>query len=226
MKEASSQRKRIVIIDDHALIREGVKRVIAKEPDLEICGEAGTAREGLMLVARTKPHLAIVDLGLPDADGFDLLKDLRTQHPAVIALVCSVHDRLLFVRRALEAGARGYVHKAQAHEAMVPAIRKVLAGRRYLPPAVLEELAQGSLPGRDVAQDPVALLSDRENQVFTLLGEWHTPRQIAEKLGVETSTIEAHRNQIRGKLGLQSSHDLLRYSVGWLEQHRETATAA
>lgn len=215
MKRAAS---RILIVDDHPLLREGLRRVIGAEEGFEICGAAGSVGEALETVEATSPDLVITDLGLPGRGGLELIKDLRVLHPSLPILVLSMHDEMLYAERALTAGAKGYLMKETAAEHLIPAIRTVLNGGVYASAAVtshfLHSFSQGNAQRPCL---PLKRLTDREMEVFELIGAGKLTQDIGERLSISPRTVDAHRAHIRRKLGLASAGDLLRYAIRWAE---------
>jgi DNA-binding NarL/FixJ family response regulator len=208
---------RIVIIDDHPIVRLGIRQMLAAEPDLEVCGEAESVEAGKRLAATARPDLAIVDLSLAQGTGLDLIRLLRESTPTLPVLVLSMHDETLFAERVLRAGARGYIMKREAITGLVAAIRQVLAGRIY----VSEGMAQAVLErlGHEASTDnPLANLTDRELSVFDLVGRGFGTRAIAEQLAVSIKTIETYRSNIKAKLHLKDANDLIRFATNWTER--------
>ncbi|HWI58177.1 MAG TPA: response regulator transcription factor [Bacillota bacterium] len=207
---------RLVLVDDHALVREGLAEAIKREPDLAICGEAETALEARQIIELTRPDLVIVDLALRKSDGLDLIKDLHLQHPDLLMLVVSMHDEALFAERALRNGARGYITKHEASHTVLQAIRRVLAGEIYLSEEMAAQIAAQvvgqSRPSKGLA---VEALSDRELQVFRLIGQGRSSREIAAELHLDPSTIDTYRARLKEKLGLESTSELLRSAIAW-----------
>lgn len=207
-------RVRVLIVDDHPLVRESLKRIIQHEPDLSVCGEADNGSEALKLVAATKPHLVILDLTLKDSHGLELIKNLSDSYPKVISLVFSMHEETLHAERAIRAGARGYVAKEEPPAKILQAIRKVLSGDIYWSEKaanwVASRIASRSRPSLNFSVD---LLTDRELQVFELMGGGQNTRQIAAVLHIDTSTVETYRARIKGKLNLKSTSELLQYAI-------------
>lgn len=207
---------RVLIVDDHPLVRLGLREMIAQEPDLTVCGLAEDAAEALEMAAGESPDLVIVDLSLPDRNGLELIKQLRCRDAAPKMLVNSMHSEKLFAQRALKAGANGYISKEEGTEALLGAIRKVLRGEVYLSEEMTQHMLQVAA-GADPA-DPGAgidALSDREIEVLGLLGRALTTRQIAEQLNLSVKTIESHRENIKAKLGLANNNELIRRAVAW-----------
>ena len=210
--------KRIMIVDDHPIVRQGVRHVIEQEPDLRICAEAESATEALQALQQQQPDLAIVDISLKGTDGLELTKWIRAQNDKVPVLIMSMHDESLYAERVLRAGAHGYVMKAEVADKIVDAIRKVLKGEIYLSEKVGQNILQ-EVSGRSTAIDesPIRQLSDRELEVFRLIGQGHGTRDIASLLHLSVKTIETYRSHIKEKLGLTSATQLVRYAAQWNE---------
>jgi len=207
-------RKTILIVDDHPMFRRGLASLIESEPDLAVCGQAGSSEAALQAAQQSQPDLLIVDLALGESDGLDLVKELKRRHPRIPALVLSMHDEAVYAERSLRAGARGSVTKLQLDETVLVAIRSLLAGETYMSGTVGERLAARFVAGRTLATDsPLEALSDRELQVFRLIGQGRSTRQIAATLHLSIKTIETHREHIKEKLNLKSAAELLRYAV-------------
>jgi DNA-binding NarL/FixJ family response regulator len=217
----SPQRKRVLVVDDHPLMREGVTQWIQRAPDLAVCGHAESAAQAVSLVEKLKPDLVLTDISLAGRNGIELIKDLHTLQPALPVVVLSMHDESLYAGRALRAGARGYVMKRAGGDRVVEAIREALQGHIALSPEMathlLEELSGGKArSGRTVLPN----LSDREFEVFQLLGEAKTNREVADLLKLSPKTVETHRMRIMRKLKLQSAGELLRFAMQYVD--RET----
>ena len=208
-------RQRLVLIDDHAVMRLGLAQLINDQPDLQVCGEAANANEATALIARLNPDLIIVDITLTQGtDGIDLIKMVRNSTPDLPILVPSMHDETIYAERVLRAGAKGYITKQEAPESILAAIRKVLGGEIYLSDRIASRMLNIATGNRkNNHQTSLDRLSDRELQVFRLIAEGLSVRQIAEKLELSVKTIETHREHIKEKLNLESSTQLLRYAV-------------
>ncbi len=206
---------RILIVDDHPLVRTGLAQLIGDCPDLEICGEAGDMAEALQLVESTRPDLAIIDLSLAGGSGIDLIERIKARHKDVLMLVASMHDETLYAERVLAAGARGYINKQEAQERIIQAVRQVLAGKVYLSQQMTERMLSGMVDARADKRD-IDKLSNRELQVFELIGRGVTGGQIAERLSLSTKTIETHQAKIKKKLGLGSAHELTQRAIRWV----------
>jgi DNA-binding NarL/FixJ family response regulator len=209
--------KRIVIVDDHPLVRSGFVQLISDEPDLEVCGEAADEASALQVVDDARPDLVIVDLSLAGGSGMTLIERIKAHHAEVGMLVVSMHDESLFAERVLAAGALGYLNKQEAPSNIIRAIRRVLGGKVYVSDKLNERLLD-SLAGvvRTSGQSPMERLTNRELEVFELIGRGMTTRKIADHLGLSTKTIEAHRENIKKKLGLLSGQELTRRAMHWL----------
>ncbi len=205
----------LVIVDDHPLVREGLKAVLSREQGLRVIGEAGGVGEALALVKTQEPDLAIIDLALADGDGLDLIKRIKAHHPSSRMLVCSMRDESLFAERALHAGALGYIHKSEVAQHIVEAVRTTLLGRLFVSSTVTERLLRQRMPGRVPGGLMVDRLTDRELQVFGLLGDGHSTIRIAEELHVSVKTIETHREHIKRKLQLSNATELMRHATIW-----------
>lgn len=209
--------RRILIVDDHPLVRSGFVQLISDEPDLAVCGEAADEAQALQLVATTTPDLVIIDLSLAGGSGINLIERIKAHYGEVCMLVVSMHDESLFAERVLTAGALGYLNKQEAPSNIIRAIRRVLAGRVYLSDKLTERLLD-SLTGMAKApgQSPMQRLSNRELEVFELIGRGMTTGKIADHLQLSTKTIETHRENIKKKLGLASGQELTRRAMHWL----------
>jgi DNA-binding NarL/FixJ family response regulator len=212
--------KRVLIVDDHPIVRHGMGQLLGDEPDLVVCGEAANAGEAIRAVEALRPDMAIIDIQLDGMDGLNLLKDLKARWPGLHVLIVSVHDETLYAERALRAGALGYLNKQTATEYLVEACRRVLAGEIYLSEQMSSRLLHSVVGGKtDLEESPIDRLSDRELEVFRLLGEGLGTRQIADKLALSMKTIETYRENIKDKLSLADSNQLVRHAVQWvLEQ--------
>jgi DNA-binding NarL/FixJ family response regulator len=210
----ASNEVRILIVDDHPLMREALKRIIQREANFVVCGEAEDSGQALAMIATARPNLAIVDLTLKNSNGLDLVKKLHDQHPKVLALVLSMHDETVQAERAIRTGARGYITKQEVGEKILSAIRQVLNGEIYWSEKVAAKIAsrvagQGSAPNGF----SVELLTDREMRVFELIGLGRSPRQISAKLNISVSTVGTYRARIKEKLNLNSGFELVQYAI-------------
>ena len=217
----SAGQARIFLVDDHPLVREWLTSLIHQQPDLAVCGEAASAAQALDGMAATRPDLAVVDISLEGGSGIELIKRLKALHPDVSVIVLSMHDEDLYAERALRAGARGYINKRETATRIVVAIREVLQGRLYLSDRLMATFAERFVGGKiPTGGPPVGLLSDRELEVFELLGEGFETRQVAERMRVSMKTVQAFCARIKEKLNLASATELLREAIRWHdEQH-------
>jgi DNA-binding NarL/FixJ family response regulator len=213
-------KRRILIVDDHPLVRAGLTALIQAEPDLEVCGETGTFDGALELFRKRAPDLAIVDLSLAEGSGLELVRRLAAYRSGTRVLVCSMHEESLFAQRVLHAGAQGYISKEEATSHVIEAIRQVLSGRVYLSGRMTERMLVSAAGGHRPQGPPdICDLSDRELEVFGLIGRGLSASRIAEELHLSVKTIEAHRGKIKRKLNLSSAGELTRCAVQWvLEQ--------
>jgi DNA-binding NarL/FixJ family response regulator len=216
-KPKENGKQRVLIIDDHAVLREGLALVINAQPDLVVCGEAGNVAGGLDAVATTQPDIALVDLSLMGGSGLELLKDLKARHPDLPTLVLSLHDEALYAERALRAGARGYIMKRAATTDLLAAIRKILEGEIYLSEKMESVVVRQAIGDQTSAAvgEPLEQLSDRELEVFQLLGEGHGTREIAEQLGLSIKTVSCYRQNIQTKLQLKDAAALVQRAIHW-----------
>jgi DNA-binding NarL/FixJ family response regulator len=217
---ASPAKTRIFLVDDHAMFREGLRQLIERDPDLVVCGDAAGADEALRCIEELKPDLAIVDLSLSGSTGIDLIKTLKNKHAELPVLVVSMHEESLYAERALHAGANGYVMKQEPAKTVKAAIRKVLGGDIHLSEkmatSLLGKLMRG---GQDEPPgSPLEKLSDRELEVFRMLGQGKMTRQIAEELSLTIATINSFRNRIKEKLGLKNSAELVLHAIQWTRE--------
>ena len=214
-------RKTILIVDDHPTLRRGLAALIDSEPDLAVCGEAATCPEALAAIPKSRPDLVIVDLALGEGDGLDLVKEMLKRHAEIPALVLSMHDESVYAERSLKAGARGYVTKQQLDSTVLVAIRRLLDGETYMSDTLEARLAAKFVDGRTLETDsPLDALSDRELQVFRLIGQGRSTRQIADTLTLSIKTIESHREHIKNKLSLETTAQLAQHATRWVETGR------
>jgi DNA-binding NarL/FixJ family response regulator len=214
-------KKTILIVDDHPVLRRGLATLIESEPDLAVCGEAATYQAALEAIREHRPDLVVVDLAIEGRDGLDLVKELKVLHPEVPALVLSMYDESVYAERCLKAGAHGYVTKQELDTTVLVAIHRVLDGERYMSNKVESLLAAKFISGQALDTDsPLDALSDRELQVFRLIGQGRTTRQIAETLTLSVKTIESHIEHIKQKLALESAAELAQRATQWVETNR------
>ena len=212
---------RILLVDDHALLRHGLTALIATEPDLMVCAEAATREEGLKAIATTQPDLVIADLSLKDSDGLQLIKDIKRQFPQLPVLTLSMSAEEVYAERALRAGARGYVTKHELDETVLIAIRRVLAGELYTSEAMSRRFVRKFVEGGKFSRtDALETLSDRELEIFKLIGGGKATGEIARSLNLSVKTIESHREHLKLKLELSSGAELIRCATLWVETGR------
>lgn len=216
---ASNTKHRLLIVDDHPLVRSGIRAILQLEPDLEVCGEAETLEQALEMVERDHPQLVLVDITLKNSSGLTLLKELQARYPEILTLAVSMHDEYTYAVRCLKAGAKGYIMKQAGTERIRDAIRCVLEGGTYLSDkmtqSAVEQLGTGRAPG---VASPVEVLSNRELELFQLTGQGKEIAEIAEMMQISPRTVEVHRSHIKKKLGLRTSTDIFQAAYEWLRQ--------
>lgn len=221
MTENNSRRVRVLVVDDHPIVRKGFAQLVDSEPDLEICGEAEDIRQALRVAREAEPDLAIVDLALKAGNGLEVIKALKSHNPNIKMLAASALDESLFAERALRAGAQGFISKHEAIENLVAAIRAVLDENIYLSPKMTQRLLHHvSGRGTAIESSPVERLTDRELEVFQLLGEGLSTRQIAAKIHLSPKTIDRYRDNIKQKLQLKNATELIRQATQWVLENR------
>lgn len=207
---------KILIVDDHPSVREGLALRISLHSDLEVCGEADSEEQALALVKQTGPDLVLIDISLKSGHGIELIKRIRSLDPAIKMLVISGFQESLYAERAFRAGAVGYLNKQESNEKMIDAIRTVLAGERFLGPEISRRLVDQALGASDVTKTPIERLTDRELEIFRMIGEGLTTSAIANQLFLSTHTIDTHRENIKRKLAVSNAAELSRAAVQWL----------
>lgn len=211
-----SGRVRVMLVDDHPLMRQGMKTLIEQNSRFEVCGEADNAPRALELVAKLQPDLAIVDISLQSTNGIELTKGLRGLCPAMQVLIISMHDENVYAERALRAGAMGYVMKHEAGDKIIVAMEQILKGEVHLSDRVKGRMLHRFVQHRaDVLISPMEKLSDREMEVFQLLGNGYGTREIANLLNLSVKTIDSYREHLKEKLGLPTGNDLVRHAIQW-----------
>ena len=210
--------RKILIVEDHPIFRMGMCELIDQEKDLVVCGSAEDVPTARDLIKSEKPELVILDLSLKNSNGMELLKELNKYHKEIFVLVLSMHEESLHAERCLLAGAKGYVMKHEAIESVIKAIRKIFAGKKYISQRIMESLLNkmGDQPPQGQGSS-VQNLTDRELEIFQLIGKGFSSGQIASQLNLSVKTIGAHRERIKGRLGLKTSGEMVRYAVLWLE---------
>jgi DNA-binding NarL/FixJ family response regulator len=209
--------KRIYLVDDHPMLREGLLRLIKHQPDREVCGEAATVSEALDAILELSPDLVITDISLPDKNGLELIKDLQIRMPTLPILVFSMHDEMLYAERVMRAGAKGYLMKGTSIEQLEEALTCVLGGGVYLSYNVSNHILKNLSSNRAPGKYGIKSLTDRELEIFELIGSGKTNIQIADQLHISPKTADAHRANIRGKLSLADGPALMREAVMWVE---------
>ncbi|MBA2622861.1 MAG: response regulator transcription factor [Chthoniobacterales bacterium] len=218
----STGRRGIIVVDDHPLFRKGVIQMLSQEADLEVRAEAETAPVALDLLRRTPVDLAIVDIGLHgSANGIELTKSIKAEHPHLPVLVLSMHDETLYADRALRAGAGGYLMKREALDSVIAAVRSVLDGEIYLSPTMAKRMIADHLKGGAQSRSGVEKLTDRELEVLQLIGEGKEMRAIAAELHLSAKTVEAHRSHIKEKLNFSNAREVARFAVQWVDRQRQ-----
>lgn len=208
------EKRSVFLVDDHPLVREWLTNLIHQQPDLQVCGEAGTAPEALREIERLRPAVVIVDITLEDGSGLELVKDIRSVSPRSLPLMLSMHDELTYAERALRAGARGYVTKRESTRKIITAIRQVLEGRIFVSEELQSLLTERLLSG-SAEPSQVSLLSDRELEVFQMLGQGRETREIADSLRLSIKTVQVYCARIKEKFGLAGHNELLREAIRW-----------
>src|SRR5689334_11815340 len=226
MKNGSDKRK-VLIVDDHPIVRQGLRLMINEEPDLEVVGEAQSEREARTAIRELEPDVVIVDISLAQGDGLELVRDVHAQHANLPMLVLSMHDELIYAERLLAAGASGYIMKQAASDQLLVALRRVLAGGTYLSESLAQSLERSGRTGGHAGGsnvDPVKRLSNRELQVLSLIGRGQSSREAAEGLGLSVKTVETHRQSLKRKLNLATNAQLLQYAINWYANRDKSAS--
>ncbi len=212
----AAKKSKVFVVDDHPIVRQGLALLINREADLTVCGEAEDAQSAMQSVNRDHPDIMVVDISLNGPDGLDLLKDIRMRHPDLPVLILSMHDESIYAERALRAGAQGYIMKQEATEKVLVALRRILSHEIYVSERIANRMLQRYIgsPGAD-RPSSVADLTDRELEVFRLIGEGHSTRQIAEELHISVKTVESYQAHIKEKLSLRSARELVQHAIQW-----------
>lgn len=209
-------KNRVFVVDDHPIVRQGLTLLINRESDLAVCGEAEDAQAAMQLITSLRPDIVVVDISLNGPDGLDLLKDLRTRYPELPVLILSMHDESIYAERALRAGAQGYIMKQEATEKVLVALRRILSHEIYVSERIANRMLQRYIGNPNAARaSAVAYLTDRELEVFRLIGEGHSTRQIAEGLHISVKTVESYQAHIKEKLSLRSARELVQHAIQW-----------
>jgi DNA-binding NarL/FixJ family response regulator len=215
--DSIKRKRKIFIVDDHPIVRRGLSQMINQETDLTVCGEADSAQHALESLKKSQPDLMIVDISLQGIDGIELIKIIKTRYENLPVLVVSMHDESLFAERALRVGAKGYIMKQEAIEKMMEAIRRVLRGELYISEGVSANIVKRFINGKaENSQSAIEILSDRELEVFQLIGQGVGTRQIADNLNVSIKTVESYRANIKEKLKLKNATELMKHAIHWV----------
>jgi DNA-binding NarL/FixJ family response regulator len=218
----ATAKRGVLVVDDHPFMRAGIAQLIERQADLRVCGEAGNPAEALQALAKAKPDLILTDLTMPGRSGLEFIKDLRAAHTDVAVLVISMHDEVVYAERALRAGARGYIMKEAGGENLLAAIRQVLRGEIYVSPRMSARILEGFSTTRPRgSSSPIEKLTDREFEVFQLIGQGKSTRDIAQQLHLSTKTVDVHRSNIKAKLELGDVTALIRHAVRWVETQQQ-----
>lgn len=212
----NGHKKRILLVDDHPIVRQGLAALVSQEPDFVVVGEAEDPDQGLPLIDQLQPDVVVSDLSFGGLSGIEFIKDIKARHPRLPVLILSMHDEAHYADRALRAGAMGYIMKQAGGSRVIEAIRQVLSRQIYLSPEVTTQLVRTAIDGpHDVSASPIDQFSDRELEVFALIGQGLSTRQIAKKLHLSTKTIDSHRSKIKTKLNLKNSTELVHHAIRW-----------
>jgi DNA-binding NarL/FixJ family response regulator len=212
----SAKKLRVLLVDDHPIVRQGLALLIDREADLTVCGEADGAYTAFHAIEALKPDIVVLDISLSGPDGLDVLKEIRMKTAALPVLILSMHDESIYAERALRAGANGYIMKQEATEKVLVAIRRILQGEVYLSDrltnTMLQQFVRGATPSKT---SPLVNLTDRELEVFRLIGEGHGTRRIADELHLSVKTIESYQAHIKEKLALRNARELVQHAIEW-----------
>jgi len=223
IQKKSHEKKRILVVDDHPIVLQGLSMLINRNNELLVCGHATDTSEAMEAIRVLKPDLVIVDISLKDANGIELIKDIKSYDAGLSVLVLSMHDESLYAERALRAGAKGYIMKQEGTERLISAIRSVLAGELYISDRLAGRLINKMVSGGvEVSSSPLESLSDRELEVFLLIGRGQRTRQISEQLHLSSKTVETYRSHIKKKLNIGSSTELLQHAIQWVNSSGES----
>lgn len=215
---AKKDKIKIFIVDDHPVVREGIIQLLSRDKNLHVCGEAGNAYEGFEGIGKVLPDIAIINLSMPGKNGLELIRDIRCAYPQVYNLVFSMHDEMIYAERALKAGARGYLMKTEGGEKLIEAIYKIAKGEIAVSPKVSNLIISNiSTKTQKTVNNPTQLLSNREFEIFQLIGKGHGIRQISEQLHISIKTVESYRSSIKEKLKIKSTEELVHYAVSWCQ---------
>ena len=213
----STKQSKVVVIDDHPIVRQGLSQMINREPDLVVCGEAEESRSAMQIIASAKPDIVVVDISLNGPSGLEILKTIRQNDPRLKVLILSMHDETVYAERALRAGANGYIMKQEATEMVLTALRRILAGEVYVSDRIANKMLRqlvGGVPRP--RQSAIDGLTDRELEVFRLIGEGHGTRQISDNLHLSVKTVETYQSHIKEKMGLRNARELVQFAIQWV----------
>ena len=217
--QAKANRKRILLVDDHAVVRFGIAQLINQQGDLEVCGEEEDAGKALSAIGKLRPDLVIADISLKDSSGLELMRNIKAQYSGLPVLVVSAHDESIYAEIAFRAGALGYLMKGDALDMVVSAIRRVLSGNIYVSETLAARMLNQQIRGHtQIEESPVKDLSDRELEVFQLIGQWKKTKEIASELHLSIKTVEYYREQIKQKLDLKSAVELTQHATAWVQR--------
>src|SRR4051794_24741184 len=211
------KQSRVIVVDDHPIVRQGLTQMINRDGDLIVCGEAEEARSALQAIATLSPDIVVIDISLNGPSGLEILKTIRQTDPALRVLILSMHDEMVYAERALRAGANGYIMKQEATEMVLVALRRILGGEVYVSNRVANRMLRQLVGGAPSSRkSPVDDLTDRELEVFRLIGEGHGTRQISDELHLSVKTVETYQSHIKEKMGLKNARELVQYAIQWV----------
>ena len=211
-----AKKHKVLLVDDHPVVRQGLALLVGREPDLLVCGEADGAHSAFQAIDALQPDIVVLDISLTGPDGLDVLKEIRVRSGSLPVLILSMHDESIYAERALRAGANGYIMKQEATEKVLIAIRKILRGDVYLSERLTSAMLNQFVHGSDtIKSSPIVNLTDRELEIFRLIGEGHSTRQIADELHLSVKTIESHQAHIKEKLALRNARELVQHAIEW-----------
>jgi len=220
--KTGGDKSKILIVDDHPIVRQGLAELVNHENDLAVCGQAEDAHQAMKAIKELRPDMAVVDISLRETSGIELIKDINVQYPDLPVLALSMHDESLYAERALRAGAKGYIMKAEATEKVITAIREILNGEIYVSDKMATKMVRQLVGSKTkISTTPVERLSDRELEVFNLIGKGYGTRQISERLHLSIKTIETYRAHIKEKLSLANAAELLQYAIQWVSSQNK-----
>ncbi len=209
-------KSKVLVVDDHPIVRQGLMLLINRESDLTVCGEAEDAHTAMHALSATRPDILVVDISLNGPDGLDLLKDIRSRHPDLPVLILSMHDESIYAERALRAGAQGYIMKEEATEKVLVALRRILSQEIYVSERIANRMLHRYIGNPSTSRpSSIADLTDRELEVFRLIGEGHSTRRIAEELHISVKTVESYQSHIKEKMSLRSARELVQHAIQW-----------